>query len=68
MKKEQARQLVLDEMRRLLPEIPYKNPTGGFEYFSQLQIERPDLFEFRSPGDKWQVVHGWMLKAGLVTH
>ncbi len=51
----------------MLPEVPYKGSDGGIIYFTQLQQKRPDLFQFKASGDKWQVVHGWMRKHRLVS-
>lgn len=37
--------------------------AGGMLFFTYLQNKRPDLLvDFRSSGDKWQVVHGWLLR------
>jgi hypothetical protein len=42
------------------------SPASGTEaqlFFSYLQRERPSLLEFRSgEQDKWQTVHGWLLR------
>jgi hypothetical protein len=35
---------------------------NGMMFFTYLQRERPDLLEFRDKGDKWQTVHGWLLR------
>lgn len=40
---------------------------GGMVFFNHLQNERPGLLEFKAgTQDKWQVVHGWLLRARLV--
>jgi hypothetical protein len=36
-------------------------------FFTHLQRERLDLLlDFKSYGDKWQAVHGWLLREGRV--
>lgn len=67
MTQDQARRLILQEMRERLTSIPYRGADAGIGKFEALRRERPELFTFRCSGDQWQVVHGWMLKAGLVT-
>ena len=37
--------------------------AGGMVFFTYLQKEHPDLLlDFKSPGDQWQAVHGWLLR------
>ena len=37
--------------------------AGGMVFFTYLQKEHPDLLlDFKSSGDKWQAVHGWLLR------
>ena len=43
------------------------NGTHGFLFFGFLQKERGHLLTFKASGDKWQVVHGWLLQAQLVS-
>jgi|HubBroStandDraft_4_1064222.scaffolds.fasta_scaffold2982720_1 hypothetical protein len=38
----------------------------GMFFFAYLQRECPDLLDFKYPGDKWQAVHGWLLREGRV--
>ena len=40
------------------------NLREGMIFFGYLQKEKPDLLNFRDPGDKWQTVHRWLLDAG----
>jgi hypothetical protein len=35
---------------------------SGMMFFTYLQREKPQLLDFRSKGDKWQTVHGWLLR------
>jgi hypothetical protein len=36
---------------------------GGFLFFRYLQKEKSDLLDFRAVDDeKWQIVHGWLLR------
>lgn len=70
MRKEDARGLIISEWRRWKQaNAPDKHATGtdGFVFFGFLQREKPALLAFRSGGDKWQTVHGWLLRAGLVS-
>jgi len=36
--------------------------SDGMNFFFYLQKQRPDLLNFRASGDKWQVVHAWLLR------
>ena len=36
---------------------------NGMLFFVYLQEERPTLLDFRSNSDKWQAVHGWLVRA-----
>ena len=69
MKKAEAEEAVCAEWHRWLAANPVPNPTGrdGFSFFAFLLRERPDLLNFRSPGDKWQDVHGWLLRRRFVS-
>ncbi len=40
--------------------------TDGLAFFVDLQREKPHLLEFEYHGDKWQIIHAWLLRAGLV--
>ncbi len=42
------------------------SPNAGMFFFTYLQEKRPALLNFRSSGDKWQTVHGWLLREGRV--
>jgi hypothetical protein len=67
MKQDDAKRLILAEMRSRLPAVPYRGTDGGMLAFNQLRAERPDLFHFRSAvADPWQLVSAWMRSAGLV--
>jgi hypothetical protein len=43
------------------------NGMDGLMFFSDLQRNYGHLFNFKDRGDKWQTVHGWLLRAGLVS-
>ena len=61
MKKEETRRAVLSEYDRWAKKHPNDaTMMGGFLFFRYLQKERSDLLHFRSVGDKWQIVHGWL--------
>jgi hypothetical protein len=68
MKQEEARPAILAEWRRWWPTTGKSVPGGldGLSFFSHLQKDRPDLLSFRGSGDKWQIVHGWLMRANLV--
>jgi hypothetical protein len=66
MKQDEAR-------RRILAEWPSWSATeseptrmNGLMFYAFLQSERPHLLEFRSSGDRWQYVHIWLKREGLV--
>jgi hypothetical protein len=40
--------------------------TEGFAFFLYLESHRPDLLDFKYQGDKWQIVHSWLLQDGQV--
>jgi hypothetical protein len=43
--------------------------NGGMLFFTYLERNRRDLLlDFRSPSDKWHMVHSWLLEAGRVDH
>jgi hypothetical protein len=44
-----------------------KSPSAGMLFFTHLQEKKPELLNLRPPGDKWQTVHGWLLREGRVT-
>ena len=64
MKKGDAERLVVAELRKVFAAEPM-GVDGGLIQYNKLMQQRPDLFEFRSSGDKWQVVKGWMNKHKL---
>jgi hypothetical protein len=71
MTKDDARRLILAKW----PSWAAANATGkskpngmnGLMFFSDLQRNDGHLLNFRDRGDKWQTVHGWLLRAGLVS-
>ena len=46
---------------------PKPNGMDGLMFFADLQRNDSDFLNFRNRGDKWQTVHGWLLRAGLVS-
>jgi hypothetical protein len=58
-----------EEWRSWAAETKIKNPNGrdGLRFFCFLEIECKHLLVFRASGDKWQVVHSWLLRAKLVS-
>lgn len=69
MRKDEARQLVCDEFRSWCRARGLTNPIGtdGFVFFGDLSKTKPRLLRFRTSGDKWQTVHGWLRREGLVS-
>jgi hypothetical protein len=35
---------------------------NGMYFFTYLQKEKPNPLNFKYPGDKWQAVHGWLMR------
>ena len=64
MKIAEAEFLIVAELRKLFAVKPM-GPDGGMIEYNQLSRLRPDLFQFKCSGDKWQVVKGWMNKHRL---
>jgi hypothetical protein len=50
-----------------LPHDRQANGTDAFAFFGWLQSQRPDLLRFRYRGDKWQAIHGCLLRHRLVS-
>ncbi len=71
MKREDARDLVGREWIRWRNEhIPLdQRPTGmdAKVFYSHLQRRHPDLLDFPYYGDKWAIVHDWLLSPGAVS-
>ena len=69
-----ARKEKNEEARRaILREWDSWSKTGqvgtlqGMAFFNHLQENQPHLLDFKSGTvDKWQTVHGWLLRAGKV--
>ena len=38
----------------------------GVAFYAFLQSEKPHLLDFENGGDKWQIVHAWLLREGAV--
>jgi hypothetical protein len=36
-------------------------------FFQYLQHERSELLGFKAKGDRWQIIHGWLLRERKVT-
>ena len=69
--KDDARRLVLAKWRSWAPANAKgkPKPTGmdGLMFFSDLQRNDSHLLSFKDRGDKWQTVHGWLLRDRLVS-
>jgi hypothetical protein len=70
MTKDDARRLVLSEWDQWstqnCPAGRRPSGTDGMLFFTYLEKERPHTLSFRDSGDRWQTVHGWLLRAGKV--
>jgi hypothetical protein len=65
--KDDAQYAVLAEWDRWSKRNPDDTAImNGIIFFTYLEKEHPQLLDFRSSGDKWQVVHGWLLRARKV--
>jgi hypothetical protein len=64
-KKDDAQEAIVSEWDRWAARNPSDAKVmNGMLFFVYLQEERPTLLDFRSNSDKWQDVHGWLLRAG----
>jgi hypothetical protein len=65
-----AKIAIIEEWNTWASKHPWEAKTGtGFLFFVYLKKFRPDLLlDFKSKGDKWQIVHTWLLSAGKVKH
>jgi hypothetical protein len=69
MKQEQAKRLLIQEWDNWIKQqrIAAGEATGreSLKFFFELEDARSPLLDFRSKeGDKWLVIHGWLLRAG----
>jgi hypothetical protein len=69
MTQEEARQAILREWRAWIPSQGVGEPSGrdALAFYQHLRNSRPHLLAFSSRGDRWQVVHGWLLRDRLVS-
>jgi hypothetical protein len=45
------------------PDDAKRTITAGMSFFTYLQKEKPELLNFQSASaDKWQTIHGWLLR------
>jgi hypothetical protein len=68
-KKEDARLAILVEWHSWAAANGKTKPNGmdGLMFFSDVSREKPHLVQFRTRGDPWQDVQGWLLHARLVS-
>lgn len=67
MKRDDAQHAIIAEWDRWAPLNPADAKImNGMMFFTYLQREHPSLLDFRSHSDKWQDVHGWLLRARRV--
>ena len=72
MRQHVRKSLVLQEWDRWLQTRPNDPPAptarDTLKFFYELQDRRSPLLDFRpSRGDKWQVIHAWLLNEGRVS-
>ena len=71
MKREDARDLIRREwIRWRNAQLPLDQmPTGkdAMAFYDHLRFSQPDLLDFPFDGDKWLIVHGWLLSPGAVS-
>ena len=70
MKKAEAEETIIAEWHRWIADNKMRNPTSqdaSSFFWSHLNQNCPHLLRFRSRPDKWQVVHGWLLRRRLVS-
>jgi hypothetical protein len=62
-----AKRAVLEEWHSWIVAMSISNANGrdGLRFFAFLQKERDHLLRFKASGDKWQVIHGWLLRANI---
>jgi hypothetical protein len=65
---DEARRAVLHEWDAWAKENPEDAKAGmsGMMFFNYLQQKRPELLDFKFPGDKWQQVKAWLNAGGRV--
>jgi hypothetical protein len=65
----EAKRLILTEWHSWVTATNRTNANGrdGLMFFGFLQKEHGHLLTFKASGDKWQVIHGWLLRANLVS-
>lgn len=70
MRQAEAAYQIVDEFRTWArANLPAdKTPSGmdGLMFFVHIQKAKPDLLNFKAHGDKWQYVHGWLLRSKVV--
>ena len=69
MRQSEAKLLVRSEWSHWLkqhPKITDPNGNQAFVFFSYLVTIKSPALRFRRRGDKWQIIHGWLLEMGLV--
>lgn len=63
----EARMAVIGEYDAWVRQNPKEAQVmNGMLFFTYLQREKSELLRFRDSGDRWQTVHGWLLRAGRV--
>ena len=59
-----AKDGILDEWDTWVKDHPKaKTAMDAMAFYGHLQSKKPNLLNFRSRGDKWQVVKSWLLEA-----
>jgi len=64
---DEARRAILREWDDWTKNNPTAGALKGMAFFNYLRNERSELLDFKSGTvDKWQTVHGWLLRGGRV--
>jgi hypothetical protein len=72
MRRDERKSLLLQEWDRWLQTQPDDPPAptarDTLKFYYELQDRRSPLLDFRpSRGDKWRVIHAWLLNEGRVS-
>ncbi len=60
MDKEEAKKAILEEWRQL--PLEQRSDSMILMFYSDLRQKRPELLDFEVEGEKWKVVHEWLLE------
>lgn len=69
MKRDDAKRLILAKWDSWSRDNAPDNPTGrdALAFYAHLRENHPRWLTFRYPGDRWQAVHSWLIRANKVS-